>query len=166
MDKKVVDLRWGVSDETTDDHQTAELCKLEIERCLRKSIATSFIFFSSQRYGWRPLPKYVDAAEMEAVLGLVGDERARRVAADWYKKDSNTLPPRYVLQNKSTVNARADAAPEAAIVRWDRDGAPEKVFSFCTSCMLEGSPWFAQLRVRGEHLVLMRGFPRLLETKR
>ena len=61
----MVDLRWGVNDAATDDHGTTELCLLEIRRCLAKSISAAFLFFSGERYGWRPLPKHVDAVELE-----------------------------------------------------------------------------------------------------
>ncbi len=40
---QVVDMRWGVRDEATDDHMTSELCMKEIEECQRLSTGPSFI---------------------------------------------------------------------------------------------------------------------------
>lgn len=39
---KVVDMRWGVRDEATDDHMTTDLCMNEIDNCQRLSIGPNF----------------------------------------------------------------------------------------------------------------------------
>ena len=36
-------MRWGVRDESTDDHKTTDLCMKEIERCQRMSVGPSFM---------------------------------------------------------------------------------------------------------------------------
>lgn len=40
---KVVDMRWGVRDEATDDHMTTELCMREIANCQRLSMGPNFV---------------------------------------------------------------------------------------------------------------------------
>jgi len=40
---QVVDMRWGVRDEATDDHMTTTLCMQEIDNCQRLSIGPNFI---------------------------------------------------------------------------------------------------------------------------
>lgn len=40
---QVVDMRWGVRDEATDDHLTSELCMREIKDCQKYSTGPSFI---------------------------------------------------------------------------------------------------------------------------
>ena len=40
---QVVDMRWGIRDEATDDHMTTELCMKEIETCQRLSVGPSFM---------------------------------------------------------------------------------------------------------------------------
>lgn len=40
---QVVDMRWGVRDEATDDHMTTHLCMQEIDNCQRLSIGPNFI---------------------------------------------------------------------------------------------------------------------------
>jgi hypothetical protein len=40
---KVVDMRWGVRDEATDDHMTTELCMKEIQNCQRLSMGPNFV---------------------------------------------------------------------------------------------------------------------------
>jgi hypothetical protein len=39
---QVVDMRWGVRDEATDDHMTTDLCLNEIDNCQRLSTGPNF----------------------------------------------------------------------------------------------------------------------------
>ena len=41
--RQVVDMRWGVRDEATDDHMTTELCMKEIDNCQRLSMGPNFV---------------------------------------------------------------------------------------------------------------------------
>ena len=43
ISQKVVDMRWGVRDEATDDHMTTELCMKEIDNCQRLSMGPNFV---------------------------------------------------------------------------------------------------------------------------
>jgi len=53
LEFQVVDMRWGVRDEATDDHKTTELCMQEIDNCQRVSVGPNFVvdcsFFSIER---------------------------------------------------------------------------------------------------------------------
>jgi hypothetical protein len=40
---QVVDMRWGIRDEATDDHVTTELCMKELELCQKLSTGPNFI---------------------------------------------------------------------------------------------------------------------------
>lgn len=40
---KVVDMRWGVRDESADDHSTLELCLKEIRACQELSTGPNFM---------------------------------------------------------------------------------------------------------------------------
>ncbi|KAI9339436.1 hypothetical protein DFJ73DRAFT_568815 [Zopfochytrium polystomum] len=40
------DLRWGISDEMTDNHMTEDICINLVKECRKTSIATSFVLFS------------------------------------------------------------------------------------------------------------------------
>lgn len=42
-DFQVVDMRWGVRDEATDDHMTSELCMRELRACQKLSTGPNFI---------------------------------------------------------------------------------------------------------------------------
>ncbi len=43
LEFQVVDMRWGVRDEATDDHKTTELCMQEIDNCQRVSVGPNFV---------------------------------------------------------------------------------------------------------------------------
>lgn len=42
-DFQVVDMRWGVRDESTDDHMTTDLCMRELHSCQKLSTGPNFI---------------------------------------------------------------------------------------------------------------------------
>jgi NACHT domain- and WD repeat-containing protein len=44
-----VDLRWGIRDEATDDHRTAEICMTEIDKCAAQSLGPVFVHFSTNK---------------------------------------------------------------------------------------------------------------------
>ena len=46
-DFQVVDMRWGVRDESTDDHMTTELCMRELRACQKLSTGPNFIVRST-----------------------------------------------------------------------------------------------------------------------
>ena len=78
-------------------------------RCCERSArgAAAFVFLSSERYGWRALPRRVPAAELEAMLDHLpdsADPRAAAVIRSWYWVDANALPePEAVLRGEGEV---------------------------------------------------------------
>lgn len=98
---QAIDLRWGVRDEAALDQKTMEICLREIERCQRTGIKPNFIVLLGQRYGWRPLPSRIDAAEFEAVRKQIGGAEDRALVESWYRRDDNAVPPEYVLKPRS-----------------------------------------------------------------
>ena len=55
-----VDLRWGVTNESSDDNKTMEYCLNEVKRCSSDPKPNLLILFG-QRYGWVPLPSYIES---------------------------------------------------------------------------------------------------------
>src|SRR5665213_476393 len=62
---QAIDLRWGVREEAGLDQKTMEICLTEIARCQNTGIKPNFIVLLGERYGWRPLPGRIKAAEFE-----------------------------------------------------------------------------------------------------
>lgn len=101
---QVVDMRWGVRDEATDDHMTTELCMREIQNCQRLSMGPNFVVFLGQKYGYRPIPTYILSSELQMIrdeLSATGNDVT--LIDTWYRKDSNAVPPISVLQPISSI---------------------------------------------------------------
>ncbi|XP_011493787.1 PREDICTED: NACHT and WD repeat domain-containing protein 2 [Ceratosolen solmsi marchali] len=104
LEFQVVDMRWGVRDEATDDHMTTELCMREIENCQRLSMGPNFVVLLGQKYGYRPIPTYVLSSELEMLrTELYSQGMDVSVLDTWYKKDSNAVPPTSILQPISSI---------------------------------------------------------------
>nr|XP_006825345.1 PREDICTED: NACHT and WD repeat domain-containing protein 1-like [Saccoglossus kowalevskii] len=103
LEFQVVDMRWGVRDEATDDHMTSQLCMNEIEECKRISDGPTFVVFLCQKYGYRPFPAKIPAEEFESMRNVLTREgKSVDVMDEWFQKDNNAVPPVYVLQKISS----------------------------------------------------------------
>src|SRR5215469_852051 len=91
---QVVDMRWGVRDEATDDHMTTELCMKEIENCQRLSTGPNFVVFLGQKYGYRPIPTIIDGEEFRAVYNALHQKgiTETELLDYWYREDTNSVP--------------------------------------------------------------------------
>ncbi len=97
---QIVDLRWGISDAAGRDQQTMEICLSEVDRCRETSPAAFFVGLLGDRYGWRPLPAAIDAADLErAERRLRAADRA--LLAQWYRLDENAVPPLRLLSQQA-----------------------------------------------------------------
>ncbi|CAF1235202.1 unnamed protein product [Adineta steineri] len=102
LEFQVVDMRWGVRDEATDDHKTTELCMQEIDNCQRVSVGPNFVVFLCQKYGYRPLPTKIEEGEFSKVISVSSTEDAA-LLKQWYKLDSNNIPSLFCLQPVSSI---------------------------------------------------------------
>ncbi|CAG0888380.1 unnamed protein product [Darwinula stevensoni] len=104
LEFQVVDMRWGVRDEATDDHMTTELCMKEIDNCQRLSMGPNFVVFLGQKYGYRPIPTYILGSEFTQLrdnLNAMGNDG--NLLDTWYRKDANAVPCVYILQPISSI---------------------------------------------------------------
>ncbi|XP_052753046.1 NACHT and WD repeat domain-containing protein 2 [Galleria mellonella] len=140
LEFQVVDMRWGVRDEATDDHMTTELCMREIKNCQRLSMGPNFVVFLGQKYGYRPIPTYVLSSELQMLRDELVAGGVDVILLDtWYKKDSNAVPPVSVLQPISSIliNFNNKRVPklqaEDQAVWWDTLGKMQKLFRKASS---------------------------------
>ncbi|UYV61467.1 NWD2 [Cordylochernes scorpioides] len=104
LEFQVVDMRWGVRDEATDDHMTTELCMKEIENCQRLSMGPNFVVFLGQKYGYRPIPTFIPGAEFRELREILDELKVDAAVLDeWYWEDTNNLPSVFVLQPISSI---------------------------------------------------------------
>ncbi|CAH1777750.1 unnamed protein product [Owenia fusiformis] len=94
---QVVDMRWGVRDETADDHMTGELCLKELQQCQAKSTGPNFVTFLSARYGSKLLSNKLESSLYNALANTLKEEDVEFLNS-WYKEDTNTVPPTFILQ--------------------------------------------------------------------
>jgi WD40 repeat protein len=101
------DMRFGVKDENTKDHMTWVACKEAIQQCHEGSDGLFFLSLQADRYGYRPLPKYLDQRVMlEAVKPKDLTEETLNVLKEWYSLDENHFPPRYELRSLATTDGK------------------------------------------------------------
>ncbi|KAH3895797.1 hypothetical protein DPMN_019963 [Dreissena polymorpha] len=98
----VVDMRWGVRDEATDDHMGTELCLKELRLCQQLSTGPSFVSLLSHKYGYIAFPRVIAADEFEPLMTQVEDPETVRLFHKWYTRDDNAVPPAYILTSIST----------------------------------------------------------------
>ncbi|CAH1405153.1 unnamed protein product [Nezara viridula] len=134
LEFQVVDMRWGVRDEATDDHMTTELCMREIANCQRLSMGPNFVVFLGQKYGYRPIPTYILSSELQMLRDELASTGTDVILLDtWYRKDSNAVPPISVLQPISSilVNFNNKRIPKLQqhdqAVWWDTLGKMQKL---------------------------------------
>ena len=61
-----------------------------------------FQAFIGQKYGNRPLPRVIPAAEYETLMVTLKGHRSRETKSaslldEWYTRDDNSVPPTYLL---------------------------------------------------------------------
>lgn len=93
-----IDLRWGVSKESSAHNNTMRICIEELKRCKNLSPRPNFIFLIGDRYGWLPLPEIIYPDEWNKIYEYA-DTQEKNSLKSAYKFDSNCLPTgRYLLQ--------------------------------------------------------------------
>ncbi|XP_060597437.1 NACHT and WD repeat domain-containing protein 2-like [Ruditapes philippinarum] len=121
LEFQVVDMRWGVRDEATDDHMTTSLCMQEIDNCQRLSIGPNFIVFLGQKYGYRPIPTHIDADEFNMLRDCIQNEADELELIDvWYRRDYNTIPAVYILQPISSILTNFNNKRKKRLMETDR----------------------------------------------
>jgi WD40 repeat protein len=137
------DMRFGVKDENTLDHMTWVACKDAIQQCHEGSDGLFFLSLQADRYGYLPLPKYLDEAILlQARKDHENDSNFPEVAKfldEWYRLDENCHPPRYELKRLSML----------------RDPEFEKAFPLLKNCLLD-SVTFESLKGLPEEIVVNR----------
>ncbi|CAI5452798.1 unnamed protein product [Caenorhabditis angaria] len=134
LDFQVVDMRWGVRDEATDDHMTTKLCINEIANCQRLSVGPNFVVFLCQKYGYRPIPSEILSTEFEMLKRTLKEEHEDvTVLETWYIEDTNSVPPMFVLQPISSIlvnfnNKRIPKLQEQDAKQWWENEAKMQQF--------------------------------------
>jgi len=108
---QAIDLRWGINEEATENHQTMRMCLDELHRCQATTPRPNFLMLLGDRYGWRPLPAEIPESEFQQLFSAIEQTTTSAFDEDmallnrWYRRDDNAVPPERVLQARdSTFN--------------------------------------------------------------
>jgi hypothetical protein len=92
----VVDMRYGVRNESTLKHMTWIDCYRELKRCALESSGKCFLSLQSHKYGYRPIPKRISKESYESRLTTLSVD-LQTLSNHWYIFDENT--DSYILRD-------------------------------------------------------------------
>ena len=101
---QAIDLRWGVSREATQQHDTMRICLEEIDRCRAVTARPNLLILMGERYGWQPLPYAIPSQEFEQIRPNFTSAQL----ADQYEEDRNSVPPVYLLKPNTERSCERD----------------------------------------------------------
>jgi len=94
-----IDLRWGVTEEASNNQKTLELC-LEEVKASKINPHPNFLIMMGDRYGTVILPYAIEKEEFETIQNEVKDEKEKELLNTWYVLDENQIPASYILQER------------------------------------------------------------------
>ena len=71
LEAQIVEMRWGIRKQASDNHETSEICMNELERCLQESFGMAYVFIAAQKYGFRPFPNKIPREYFELLLQVL-----------------------------------------------------------------------------------------------
>ncbi|KAL4239740.1 NACHT domain- and WD repeat-containing protein 1 [Mactra antiquata] len=144
LDFQVVDMRWGITDDSINDHSVEKLCLLEVANCQKTSIGPNFIVLSGQRYGFRPLPTEITVERFELLHSIAQQLKLenRELLHEWYKLDENMVPPMYILQPiKTKFTFYGDYSPGCDDLRQKDTADWWKTFESLQGCIRKAATY-------------------------
>eukprot|EP01103_Thecamoeba_quadrilineata_P016414 TRINITY_DN5482_c0_g1_i1.p1 TRINITY_DN5482_c0_g1~~TRINITY_DN5482_c0_g1_i1.p1 ORF type:complete len:1835 (+),score=369.73 TRINITY_DN5482_c0_g1_i1:132-5507(+) len=121
---QVVDMRWGIRDQSTLDHLTSDLCIREIISCQDTSMGVNFVTFLGDKYGYRIFPNQIDSKDFRLMLEhLKTINEDTSVLLRWFLEDKNALNKTvFVLQPITALlpnyNSLEDSVRNFARAEW------------------------------------------------
>lgn len=97
---QLIDLRWGVNNESALNQNTIAICLDEVRRCKTLSPKPNFLIMTGERYGWVPLPSHIQKDDFITLLNHAALEDGR-LLADWYILDENEIGGEYFLKTRT-----------------------------------------------------------------
>jgi len=97
---QIIDLRWGVNNESALNQNTLAICLDEVKRCRTLSPKPNFLILAGERYGWIPLPAKITAKDFrELISSAQGSDKT--LISEWYFLDENEFGVEYYLKSRS-----------------------------------------------------------------
>lgn len=98
---QLIDLRWGVNNESALNQNTLAICLDEVRRCKTLSPKPNFLLMAGERYGWIPLPAAIGNLDFMALLS-VAEANEKALLQEWYTLDENEIGNTYFLKKRKS----------------------------------------------------------------
>jgi hypothetical protein len=117
---QAIDLRWGITEEAQQEHDTLRICLEEVRRCQALSPRPNFAVLLGDRYGWEPVPARVPMDHWERLLAATAGPDGDIIRNGYEGPDLNAIPPVMHLkkrQGDGASNEQGEALLRAALRR-------------------------------------------------
>lgn len=97
---QLIDLRWGVNNESALNQNTIAICLDEVKRCRTLSPKPNFLVMAGERYGWIPLPAKISKNDFYEIMSVATSEE-KKIITEWYILDENEIGGEFYLKTRS-----------------------------------------------------------------
>ena len=140
------EMRFGIREEAGQDNKTAELCMEELANCEQQSAGVFYVLISTDRYGFRPLPRRVPQNEMEELV-IKMDAVEKALVDKFYSLDTNARDkdghhaPGYVMLTQPEIGKLVDpSTDDEGAKQVFKDTMPKVVKAFRCAAIQVWSP--------------------------
>jgi hypothetical protein len=106
---QAIDLRWGITEEAQQEHDTLRICLEEVRRCQALSPRPNFAVLLGDRYGWEPVPARIPMDHWEGLLGAASGVDNITIRGGYQGPDLNAAPPVMHLRKREADWATSEA---------------------------------------------------------
>jgi len=112
-----IDLRWGVTDEASNDQKTLELCLDEVQTS-KLHPYPNFLIMLGDRYGTVILPYAIEKKEFETIRDTIENESDKTLLTTWYRLDVNQIPASYIIEQRKDANESHNGIDDTIRENW------------------------------------------------
>ena len=116
-DHLIREMSYGIRDDASEDNITSELCMEELANCEQQSAGVFYVLISTDKYGFRPLPRRIPQSEMEELISKM-DAAEKALVDKFYSLDTNALDksghpaPEYVMLTQPEIGKLIDPSTD------------------------------------------------------
>jgi Domain of unknown function (DUF4062) len=117
---QAIDLRWGITEQAQQEHDTLRICLEEVRRCQALSPRPNFAVLLGNRYGWEPVPARIPMSHWDRLIAAASKSDVDTIQAGYEGPDLNAVPPVMCLpkrQSDGGVNEQGGALLRIALRR-------------------------------------------------
>ena len=114
------EMRFGIRDDASEDNRTSELCMEELANYEQQSAGVFYVLISTDKYGFRPLPRRIPRNEMERLRGEMG-ALEQDLVDKFYSLDTNALDqsghpaPEYVMLTQPEIGMLVEPSTDGKV---------------------------------------------------